>query len=73
VLHRRLWVFGNEEEGKCGHSRAWRGRVVAAEVTIWLANVLRCMKRQKAEGKTSLDCGSWETGVVVVLAELVDE
>lgn len=56
----------------CGHSKAWHERAIAVEVKILLANGLHCKQRLKAEGRMSLDYESWETGVVVGSAELVD-
>lgn len=71
--HHHLWVFGNGAPGKCGRSKAWHGRVVAAEVRILSASALRCRQRLKAEGRMSLDYESWVTGVAVESAELVGE
>ena len=58
--------------GRYGRLMAWHGRVIVAEVRIWLASGLHCKQRLKAEGRMSSGYESWVTGVVVGLAGLVD-
>jgi len=70
VPHHHLWAFGNGAPGRCGRLRAWRGRVAVVEVMTLLASGLHYKQRLKAEGRMSLDCESWETGVVVGSVEL---